>query len=508
MTQETMELKVKLALDKIERSGFDMTSYKEDLKEQENIDDYEEIYDSLKHYIDCSKGINLLKEIERNMDNDEKLDENINDIIEVLNIFRNNRELLKKNNNIDDLKNKLYSVSYKVITKEILNSLDSIVFEEIEKDEYDLLKLSEFIFEKRIKGILDYKEEYDENLVKKLQEKIREKTRSNDILIINKEIIVLVVSIYNTEIIRKNSIEIFKKTKEEYIHHINEIIASESTVEKLANRKENKSQAKKKNDKSIKNRILAFLASLGILVSVSNYTHKSLKDMYTSYETVHTVATQTDGKLEIKTFDSKYFPKIDGEKQAVLSVYYDKFETASGTKQFVEEFYLPTINVSEIENYINIDLNDPSITLKSSKTKDSDIFPNNTRQISLYKQNLENFNEDKVSKFTLGLIITLVDLIISCIPYMPLDDIIKLKKLLKKKKMIDENYYEVELQIMSYLSNLDLSINECEHQKEIYNRLKELTTLINIQIEKEPFIELSFNRINEAKENSKVLRNN
>ena len=40
MTQETIELKLKMTLEKLEEAGFDITRTANDMKFQENIEDY------------------------------------------------------------------------------------------------------------------------------------------------------------------------------------------------------------------------------------------------------------------------------------------------------------------------------------------------------------------------------------------------------------------------------------------------------------------------------------
>ncbi len=95
MTQETIELKLKMTLEKLEEAGFDITRTANDMKFQENIEDYEEIYNSLSSHIECLKGINRLKVIERKIETSDVLGL-VKDIIEVIRIFRNNKETLKE----------------------------------------------------------------------------------------------------------------------------------------------------------------------------------------------------------------------------------------------------------------------------------------------------------------------------------------------------------------------------------------------------------------------------
>lgn len=100
MTQETIELKLKMTLEKLEEAGFDITRTANDMKFQENIKDYEGIYNSLSSHIECLKGINRLKVIERKIETSDVLGL-VKDIIEVIRIFRNNKETLKENKNIE-----------------------------------------------------------------------------------------------------------------------------------------------------------------------------------------------------------------------------------------------------------------------------------------------------------------------------------------------------------------------------------------------------------------------
>ena len=208
MTQETIELKLKMTLEKLEESGFDMTSTANDMKCQENIEDYEEIYNSLSSHIECLKGINRLKVIERKIKTSDILDL-VKDIIEVIRIFRENKKTLKENENIEILENSLYETTYKIITREVIENLSSDVLKVILENEYDALRISKIIYNREIPNIKET--EYNKDLIEKLNQKLSHNNKSGNIFLLDSEIMLLVVSIFHTQEVRKSSETKLKK---------------------------------------------------------------------------------------------------------------------------------------------------------------------------------------------------------------------------------------------------------------------------------------------------------
>ena len=66
---------------------------------------------------------------------------------------------------------------------------------------------------------------------------------------------------------------------------------------------------------------------------------KKLEKGYLKYETTMTYAYEKDGELTINPSSTEIFSKVADDEQAILSVFYEPFETTTGTKQFVEYRY-------------------------------------------------------------------------------------------------------------------------------------------------------------------------
>lgn len=524
MTQETIELKLKMTLESLEQSGFDMTSYTKDMNEQETLEDYEEIYNMLKSHIECLKGINLLDALQRKIseletnkemqkiglsqeeksEDDNTLENLVNDIIEVIYLFRNNKKTLYENKNIKSLENNFYDTIYKIITKEIIENLNSEAIDVVLEDEYDSLRLSEIIYKHEIKNIEKYELEYDKSLIDMLKQKLDKNNKNNNMFYIDKELMIIIVSILHTEEIRKSSeskLEKLIKSQKEYMIDINR---TENETETFLNRKEIKLETRKKINKSIKTRIIAFLASLGILVSASTFTMKKLESGYTSYETTHIFAYTENDNLIIKPSREYLSRKINDSEQALLTVYYDSFETSTGPKQYVEEFELPKLNVEDIKDYINIDTS--TLTLHSWELKDKGIESSNRREIVLENQNLDNKVTEKGMFIALTALIICFDVLLSMLPFMPIYDIEKLRKLLKERKREKEYYDDLITKITDYIDKINGIILNSEQNIELYNTLKKLSTALKFDFKRLEQFETLPDIIEEAKENIKKLQ--
>lgn len=502
MTQETIELKLKMTLEKLEEAGFDITRTANDMKFQENIKDYEGIYNSLSSHIECLKGINRLKVIERKIETSDVLGL-VKDIIEVIRIFRNNKETLKENKNIETLESSLYEVTYKIITREMIENLSSDVLNVILENEYDSLRISKIIYNREIPNIKE--SEYNKDLIEKLNQKLSHNNKSGNIFLLDSEIMLLVVSIFHTQEVRKSSETKLKKLLEDKKEYLYDLEYSKDNVDYLSENKEEITTAIKKNNRKIKVRIFAFLASLGILTSVSSFAMKKLEKDYLKYETTMTYAYEKDGELTINPSSTEIFSKVADDEQAILSVFYEPFETTTGTKQFVEKFSLPPMDVEDIEDYIDIDTS--TLTLYSQELKDKDI-KYNSREIFLQNQNLDNSIVDESSKALYIFEITMINFLISLLPYFPIRDILELISLSKERKSKKESYFGITERITNYLNKMDKSLLTAEKSLEIYNALKELSSTLKIDFQEDESLENLSTQIQLTKEHIRKLQNN
>lgn len=502
MTQETIELKLKMTLEKLEEAGFDITRTANDMKFQENIEDYEGIYNSLSSHIECLKGINRLKVIERKIKTSDILDL-VKDIIEVIRIFRENKKTLKENENIEILENSLYETTYKIITREVIENLSSDVLKVILENEYDALRISKIIYNREIPNIKET--EYNKDLIEKLNQKISHNNKSGNIFLLDSEIMLLVVSIFHTQEVRKSSETKLKKLLEDKKEYLYDLEYSKDNVDYLSENKEEITTAIKKNNRKIKVRIFAFLASLGILTSVSSFAMKKLEKDYLKYETTMTYAYEKDGELTINPSSTEIFSKVADDEQAILSVFYEPFETTTGTKQFVEKFSLPPMDVEDIEDYIDIDTS--TLTLYSQELKDKDI-KYNSREIFLQNQNLDNSIVDESSKALYIFEITMINFLISLLPYFPIRDILELISLSKERKSKKESYFGITERITNYLNKMDKSLLTAEKSLEIYNALKELSSTLKIDFQEDESFENLSTQIELTKEHIRKLQNN
>lgn len=503
MTQETIELKLKMTLEKLKEAGFDITRTANDMKFQENIEDYEEIYNSLSSHIECLKGINRLKVIERKIETSDILDL-VGDIIDVIRIFRENRKTLKENKNVETLESSLYEVTYKIITREVIENLSSDVLNVILESDYDSLRISKIIYNREIPNIKET--EYNKDLIEKLNQKISHNNKSGNIFLLDSEIMLLVVSIFHTQEVRKSSETKLKKLLEDKREYLYDLEISEDIVDSLSESKEEITTAIKKNNRKIKVRIFAFLASLRILTSVSSFAMKKLEKGYLKYETTMTYAYEKDGELTINPSSTEIFSKVADDEQAILSVFYEPFETTTGTKQFVEKFSLPPMDVEDIEDYIDIDTS--TLTFYSQELKDKDI-KYNSREIFLQNQNLDNPITDEAFKIFYVFEIVLVSLIASLLPYFPINDILELLiSLSKERKSRKESYFKITERITDYLNKMDKSLLNAEKSLEIYNALKELSSTLKIDFQEDESFENLSTQIELTKEHIRKLQNN
>jgi len=315
----------------------------------------------------------------------------------------------------------------------------------------------------------------------------------------------LVVSIFHTQEVRKSSETKLKKLLEDKKEYLYDLEYSKDNVDYLSENKEEITTAIKKNNRKIKVRIFAFLASLGILTSVSSFAMKKLEKDYLKYETTMTYAYEKDGELTINPSSTEIFSKVADDEQAILSVFYEPFETTTGTKQFVEKFSLPPMDVEDIEDYIDIDTS--TLTLYSQELKDKDI-KYNSREIFLQNQNLDNSIVDESSKALYIFEITMINFLISLLPYFPIRDILELISLSKERKSKKESYFGITERITNYLNKMDKSLLTAEKSLEIYNALKELSSTLKIDFQEDESLENLSTQIQLTKEHIRKLQNN
>ena len=385
----------------------------------------------------------------------------------------------------------------------MIENLSSDVLKVILENEYDALRISKIIYNREIPNIKET--EYNKDLIEKLNQKISHNNKSGNIFLLDSEIMLLVVSIFHTQEVRKSSETKLKKLLEDKREYLYDLEISEDIVDSLSESKEEITTAIKKNNRKIKVRIFAFLASLGILTSVSSFAMKKLEKGYLKYETTMTYAYEKDGELTINPSSTEIFSKVADDEQAILSVFYEPFETTTGTKQFVEKFSLPPMDVEDIEDYIDIDTS--TLTLYSQELKDKDI-KYNSREIFLQNQNLDNPITDKVSKTLCAFEIVCVDMIVSLISYFPINDILELIKLSKERKSRKESYFKITEIITDYLNKMDKSLLTAEKSLEIYNALKELSYALKIDFQEDESFENLSTQIELTKEHIRKLQNN
>ena len=385
----------------------------------------------------------------------------------------------------------------------MIENLSSDVLKVILENEYDALRISKIIYNREIPNIKET--EYNKDLIEKLNQKISHNNKSGNIFLLDSEIMLLVVSIFHTQEVRKSSETKLKKLLEDKREYLYDLEISEDIVDSLSESKEEITTAIKKNNRKIKVRIFAFLASLGILTSVSSFAMKKLEKGYLKYETTMTYAYEKDGELTINPSSTEIFSKVADDEQAILSVFYEPFETTTGTKQFVEKFSLPPMDVEDIEDYIDIDTS--TLTLYSQELKDKDI-KYNSREIFLQNQNLDNPITDKVSKTLCAFEIVCVDMIVSLISYFPINDILELIKLSKERKSRKESYFKITEIITDYLNKMDKSLLTAEKSLEIYNALKELSSTLKIDFQEDESFENLSTQIELTKEHIRKLQNN
>ena len=385
----------------------------------------------------------------------------------------------------------------------MIENLSSDVLNVILENEYDSLRISKIIYNREIPNIKE--SEYNKDLIEKLNQKLSHNNKSGNIFLLDSEIMLLVVSIFHTQEVRKSSETKLKKLLEDKKEYLYDLEYSKDNVDYLSENKEEITTAIKKNNRKIKVRIFAFLASLGILTSVSSFAMKKLEKGYLKYETTMTYAYEKDGELTINPSSTEIFSKVADDEQAILSVFYEPFETTTGTKQFVEKFSLPPMDVEDIEDYIDIDTS--TLTLYSQELKDKDI-KYNSREIFLQNQNLDNPITDKVSKTLCAFEIVCVDMIVSLISYFPINDILELIKLSKERKSRKESYFKITEIITDYLNKMDKSLLTAEKSLEIYNALKELSSTLKIDFQEDESFENLSTQIELTKEHIRKLQNN
>lgn len=517
--KEPIEFKIIRTITKLEENNFDMTKYTKELKEQETLEDYEELYNELIPYLECFKAITMLKSIERKLTETEKiqieeetkrfpkekvkytLEDIVEEMLNAIEIIRKNRATFEENKEHEQIEKQFYSLIYKLITLEIIENLDSKILDTVLEEEKDAIKISEHVYDKEIPYIEAHKTEYQEEYVKALELKIEEDNKKGNLNLLDKEIILIINNIqYNKEILAS----IKEKQKEiesnQELPSVEMRKADRKVGNYLGEQKDMKAILSKTN-KQIKRRVFALIASVGILASISTFAMKKSEGLYTDYETTQTIITKDGEEVTVNESKDKFnMRKLDDDEKITMQVHYDSFETSTGYKHYMEEFILPEGETKEIKEYLAAPTS--KLTLQSSQLLNQ--AGQSGRKIIIREQNLDEPITKIDIKLCLSLLILLVNLLISQAPYMPLDSLFAIIRLIKRKKEDKEQFTPIIDQIESYIKDITESLTVSEENLKKYNRIKEVAKVLEIDFKENPEFETLEKTIEET--NNKIRK--
>ena len=496
---DTLNHDVKEMLNKIVEMGFDIKKYDLELK---NVEYY--ISENANNEEKCKqaymKGIDKLYIIKKELYkyevyyrifnsckwleirvNDKNiscsaLQNYVNEIINDLNIIT--RSGAMNNNYEKHIAIRLFNVAYNIIKLELIMNGESKLYKHFKDNNID-----DDYFNTLVKADIE-RLSNDSEKDKLLKEKVYEINKQgfdNDLFDLDLIKTIIMNDDNYQDIIRNNISSIITEISDSD----NKLVKLTDSIEELKDNYENKYENMKKNKRSIKNRIILFIATLSVIITGCNSVKRETKNIASRnvykknvevYSTLDNKTTNSeedvifDGNLIDNTVLRVYEPYNGDEERKYLSYNLSDFDYASA-----EEYYM-----NGIDDYNGI------VGVGSLRQSNGDIipeYPDSYTEVTKVDYDLigDTLDKDEYKKMistfyclnaSMVLFLDIVYSIVSKKEYPLITySIIKIKKLIDEYNSDKIQYEELNYILYPELNKLMLEINKNDDLRDKFNKL-------------------------------------
>jgi len=229
------------------------------------------------------------------------------------------------------------------------------------------------------------------------------------------------------------------------------------------------------NKKEIKKKLIAFLLSGLVVGGAGLKIHKGCQRM-NNIDVVLSTVVKHDKYGNTETLPMTYLPKNENVVSNIIEVYGELEQNDKDDRyhRYIYKYDLTDLNFDSVDDYLNFDISNGNLKPISKEYVETDTTDDldNIKYLNIITQNFSTIKTESIETqdltphfLYLGL------LIISCIPWMPIDDLFDLYKYFKILKSNKKEYEEIIDELMKYYEKYKDQIIGSEFLQKEYEKL-------------------------------------